>query len=52
MDESEANGNTKWDNLLTAVKTFIGALIADPLILSNSSVSIVTYNSGANLICE
>lgn len=44
--------NSKWENLLNEARRFIGELEKDPLLKSNSKVTIITYNDDPVLVCE
>ena len=44
MDQKDNNGKTRWENLIEAVKQFMIYFDADPLVKSNSVVSIITYD--------
>ena len=48
----DSDGKTKWTNLTSAVSKFIASIEEDDILMNNSKVSIITYNSDAKLEIE
>ena len=44
MSAVDSDGKIKWTNLISAVSKFIASIEEDDILLSNSKVSIITYN--------